>query len=50
MEIRNKKDGKRYKFNFNLEHFGEFVPSFFKWILPQEQRERIREINNRLKQ
>lgn len=49
MEIKNKKDGKRYKFNFNLERFGEFVPSFFSWMLPEEQRERIRKIKERLK-
>ncbi|MDO6354652.1 MULTISPECIES: hypothetical protein [unclassified Caloramator] len=48
MKFNKKLRGKRFKFNFNLERFGEFIPSFNSWMSPDEQRKRVEKINEEL--
>jgi hypothetical protein len=48
MKFNKKLRGKRFKFNFNLESYGEFIPSFTNWISPDEQRKRVEKINEEL--
>jgi|GEM_PF-7092373 len=48
MKFNKKLRGKRFKFNFNLESYGEFIPSFNNWISPDEQRKRVEKINEEL--
>ncbi|WP_159945843.1 hypothetical protein [Caloramator fervidus] len=48
MRLSKKMVGKRFKFNYNLEKYGEFIPSFNSWMTPEEQRKRVEKINKDL--
>lgn len=48
MKLNRRLMGKKFKFNFNLERYGEFIPSFNNWMNPDEQRKRVEKINKEL--